>query len=359
MTNQFDAYLLWDPLGVIERNKDESEADWKRRDQAAKTVDVREQDASDLQSKILGYDGFACRFASISFPLAVGEIAEVPFLTRTVPMVKSTTTQKTIGQFSFEVDENLWWLERFHRIAKHPISSTKSMRDGTHVLAKAFDMLGDKKYADFGSNPALLLQTIASVMPKSKYDSFGLCLAIKGTRLGGWIDGNVQALDLPYYVFEDINFLGTDSIKYDRNAANQATINVDFTFRRVVKTRPIRLATDIKADKVVDEDGTLKELSQDRVIVPVGVDLTVGEDTDTRWVSISDAPMKFVHTLTDMMDYLKKHEMKLLEGLPSDMKWKIGGEITYDVKEVLTDLIKKYEEEQRKSYAAFYSLMRG
>ena len=357
MSNQFDAFLLWDPLGVVVRKEKETEEAHARREEMSKRADVREADmTSNVHGKVLSYDGFACRFATVSVQLPLRETVDVPFLQRTVPMVKSTVTSKTTGSFTFDLDEGLFWLERFHRISGHPIASTASMRgdDPGHVLIQTINGFGKKDYDELGANPAILLNAISNVMPKKRYGSLGLCLVIKGTRLSDWVDASTQPYELPYYVFEDVTFLGTDSLKYTRDQTGLTKTTVEFAFRRFVKTKPIRLLDDAKASDAVTPEGDQKEITKARNVLPVGIDLTSAGDFAGRWFSVSEGAGAFAHALSDLEEELKLEETKALSRLPSSMK--LAYNPVVDLKAKLQDLIEKYEEEQRKAYVAFYGL---
>jgi hypothetical protein len=361
MSNQFDAFLLYDPLGEIEDKMGETEKQRRDREERIKTADLREEDSIYLQSKILSSTGFAVRFASVSIPLPVNEDATTPFLERSVPMLKSTISMKNQASFSFDLDENLWWLERFHRVSGHNVSHNKSIRLGSHALVRAFNSKGNNDYESLGSDPRYLLNAIADMAPKSSkrgYQSMGLCLVIKMQRLSNWFDMNTQPLELPWFVFEDVKFLGTGNLKYERSGAgNNIQTTVDFTFRRVTKTRAIRASDDFKAGDVNSWGGELKNIPVEKRMIPVGIDLSSGNSSELMWLSVTTAPTQFALNIKDALEHLKGFEKRMKEGLPIIYERNFGEKVV-ELKSGLETWIAKCEEEQRNAYEAFYGLLR-
>jgi hypothetical protein len=335
MSNQFDAYLLFDPLGEEDN----------------KIADIREFDSTPLQDKILSSEGFAVRFASISVKMPVNDKVDIAFLGRQVPMIKSTNNFQKKASFSFDLDENLWWLTRFQRLSGHIVDQTTSMRDGTNPLIQGFSQGGHKRFDSFNSNPGLLLRTITTTWPKKNYNSMGICLVIKCTRVSEWYNEVNQVMELPWFVFEDIKFLGTDSIKYDRNSPDATrSINVDFTFRRMTKTRSIMSKYYWKANDAVDSTGSLKELTDLKRMIPVALDLSNKDEDGVRWVDIVGPKLKMEEDLEKLKEYLTTYENK------KNYFTTIGGKDS--IQKINTE-IAEYEKELRESYGSFYPILRS
>jgi hypothetical protein len=124
----------------------------------------------------------------------------------------------------------------------------------------------------------------------------------------------MNPIELPWFVFEDVRFLGTDSLKYERDSTNLKQMTVDFTFRRIVKTIAVSHTAVNTAADVVDLTLSDKALPYDAnnaiMLMPVGIDLA-SPNSEKRWVNYKWGATSLSEDLTKLKDHLKKwHEKR-------------------------------------------------
>jgi hypothetical protein len=178
----------------------------------------------------------------------------------------------------------------------------------------------------------------------------GLCLVIKCVKLAEWFNQVNEVMELPWFIFEDIKFLGTDSLKYNRNGADKTSLNVEFTFRRMTKTKSIMSRYYWKAVDAVSETGSLQILPDTKRMVPVALDLSNIDNEGVRWVDMTTPLTSIEETLESLLAYLKMYEKKR-----QDFNT-LGDD---SLKERIKFAIEGCEATMRENYGLLYPLMRG
>jgi hypothetical protein len=219
MTNKFDAFWMWDQKDI----------------EFSDNVFIKE--TTDYEKFILNHKGFAVRLQNIEMPVSYNDEYEINFLESKIKKFKSSKVMSNLTKFSFRLDQDLIWLEYFEKFAGRTETRTSLTDNNTDFYTTTSD-----KFFKNGLNKTpgdayrRVFKTIAKTWPThtGEYNikDFGLCLVIKMTHLGNYLNPVSQQMTLPFVVFENCRILGNgDAIKYQRDAAPQE-ITVEFIYKR-------------------------------------------------------------------------------------------------------------------------------
>jgi hypothetical protein len=233
LSHKFDAYFVWDLYGTKVRDIDElmKNYDW----------------LSPYEKYILSKRGFAVRVGQITIPHIINEDFTMPFLETEIKKVKSTKTMNNQASFTLRLDQNLIWLDTINSVAGHANVLDEHLLNSTitHPLLQSINSEPNIN-GDFGDPRRwrAVLKTLSKSWPPGskgigmRLKDSELCLVVKMTHLSNWVDKEIQQINLPYFIFENVRILGTsDKITYTREGSDTQSITINFIFKRCYEVK--------------------------------------------------------------------------------------------------------------------------
>ena len=189
----------------------------------------------ELMVNILGNSFLAVRAGGITIPEMKTKTVDIPILWTTVTKAVQQTEVSKKQTLSIDADQYLFMYDTLMRAAGKFVASSKyglidsSWENDLHGMVPVqLGTLCGKSWSDsgFGSGPGMKLSNKPRVDMLVKLRNFSPFL------MG---NGNVAPGQEPYFVFEDVRFLGNGSLQFSRADAARATFDTDFIFRRAYK----------------------------------------------------------------------------------------------------------------------------
>lgn len=194
---------------------------------------------STIEKNILAADVFAVRVASIAIPQPESQTYNMAFLEREITKIKSKVSMKFLSHFSVDLDQNLYFIDRFQKLAGRYTTVTSNWKNDTasQPAATIRPSYGDKvkanKYLFNLLTKTWLNQRIYNDGSKRMVNMY-----VHLRNLAPFVAGPFQYTndDMPYFKFEDVRFLGSgDDLTFERDDAAKMTVSQKFIYRRCYK----------------------------------------------------------------------------------------------------------------------------
>jgi hypothetical protein len=168
----------------------------------------------------------AVRVASLEIPLPKTKTYETKFLTHTITRPASSVDWKFQSSLLVDLDEPLFILDMINDAIGQGVVRTAPGSYLNELTAEP----RKRNYINTSVNNNTRIDLLVSHISLMRdYDSE----VVKVTNHPE-LQWKLQPDQLPFWVFEDIKFLGNDGdIKFDRESANTGQMNLPFIFRRV------------------------------------------------------------------------------------------------------------------------------
>jgi len=222
MKHKFDAYLVFylNDGNIQELTPQIAEERWM----------------TPFQRFIFSHKGFAVRFGSISIPKVSKDDFTSQWLETKVHKPRTSLNFENKASFTFRLDHNLFWLDLIDKLAGHNNTIDQLQHKGAKESS-------DFQYRNIyhkdkmnNENWKNVINSISNSFSPSYIDRRDnprkLCLVIKMAHLSDVIHTGTQTRMLPYFIFEDIRILGTNtSISYEREGLGPQDISISFIFK--------------------------------------------------------------------------------------------------------------------------------
>ena len=180
---------------------------------------------------ILGNSFLAVRAGGVTIPEMKTKTVDIPVLWTTVTKATQQTDMSKKQTLTIDADQYLFLYDTFMKAAgkfyassSYGLVSSDWKNELTGLVPVQLGSLCGKSWSDVGFNKKLSTKTRVDVLVKLRNFSPFL--------MG---DRNAAPGKEPYFVFEDVRFLGNGSLQFSRADASKATFDTDFIFRRAYK----------------------------------------------------------------------------------------------------------------------------
>jgi hypothetical protein len=189
------------------------------------------------QNMMLG-NVFAVRVTNVKIPQPESQTFSLPFLEREIAKTKAKVSMRYTASFSLDLDQNLFYLDKFQRLAGRYTRITKdwSSEKGAPYSSVTANYTTPPKGNKFIMN--MLSRVWHSQMRYDDVDKRRIDIIVQMKNLSPQVSAEYQYkdIDMPVYVFEDVRFLGSaDDIEFSRESSDKMEVTEKFIFRRLYK----------------------------------------------------------------------------------------------------------------------------
>jgi len=179
---------------------------------------------------LLGSSFLAVRAAGINIPEIKSQTVDIPYLWTTVTKVVPQVTLSKKQSLTIEADQYLFMYDSFMKLSGKYYSSSKfglveeKKNDMLNFVPVQLGSLCSKSWSDGIYNDRLGNKPRLDMLVKLR--NFSPILLN---------DGNIAAGLEPYFVFEDVRFLGNGQLQFSRSDVSKITFDTEFIYRRSYK----------------------------------------------------------------------------------------------------------------------------